>query len=128
MVVFDIGYSYSHVCVCFLGRITHLVHQTGISFKFKTILICIANSIKYIYAIYIYVHICIYIYIYIYIYIFICIYMYFICVYIYIYNIYIYICMSLWQRPYSPYSIFVLSKSHLNNVSNPSNSLKRKKY
>ena len=53
--------------------------------------------------------------------------MYFICVYIYIYidiyryiyiDIYVcmYVCMSLWQRPYSPYSIFVLSKSHLNNV------------
>ena len=48
MVVFDIGYSYSHVCVCSLGRITHLVHRTGISFKCKTILLCIANSIKYI--------------------------------------------------------------------------------
>ena len=62
MVGFDIGYSYSHVCVCFLGRIIHLVHQTGISFKFKTILICIANSIKYIYAIYIYMYIYVFIY------------------------------------------------------------------
>ena len=79
MVVFDIGYSYSHVCVCFLGRITHLVHQTGISFKFKTILICIANSIKYIYAIYIYVYIYMYVFIYIYLYVYICI------LYVYIY-------------------------------------------
>ena len=123
MVVFDIGYSYSHVCVCFLGRITHLVHQTGISFKFKTILICIANSIKYIYAIYIYMYI--YICIYIYIYIFICIYMYFICIYIYIY-----VCLCGKDRIHHiPY---LLCLSHISiafiNKTNPSNSLKRKKY
>ena len=113
MVVFDIGYSYSHVCVCSLGRITHLVHQTDISFKFKTILICIANSIKYIYAIYIYM------YLYIYLYVYICI-------------LYVYIYVCLCGKDHIHHIPYLFCLSHISitfiNKTNPSNSLKRKKY
>ena len=73
---------------------THLVHRMAISFKFKTVLICKANSMKYKYTIYIY---------------------------IYILKDHIH---------HIPYSIFILSKSRLNNIynkTNPPNPLKRKK-